>query len=98
MKYKLFIDDERNPPEDGWVVCRSTEEAITLIKSQGIPDFMSLDHDLGGDDTTMVFLKRFVSEIWDGKTDPPGYKVHSANPVGAKNIISFMESWIKSQK
>jgi hypothetical protein len=96
MGYKLFLDDERNPPDDSWITCRSSEEAISLAKSKGSPDFMSLDHDLGGDDTVMKFLKRFVSEVWDGDLEPPKYKVHSANPVGAKNIISFMESWIKS--
>lgn len=57
---------------------------------------MSLDHDLGGDDTTMVFLKRLVNEVWDGKSNPPNYQVHSANPIGTQNIISYMESWIKS--
>ncbi|NBT59251.1 hypothetical protein EBT16_10755 [bacterium] len=57
---------------------------------------MSLDHDLGGDDTTMVFLKRLVDEIWDGQSKPPKYQVHSANPIGTQNIISYMESWIKS--
>jgi len=56
---------------------------------------MSLDHDLGGDDTTMVFLKRLVNEVWDGKTNPPDYAIHSANPIGSKNIQSFMESWKK---
>lgn len=94
--YRLFLDDIRNPPDEGWVVCRSTQEAIDAIKKKGIPDFMSLDHDLGGEDTTMIFLKRLVNELWDGKSIPPKYQVHSANPVGTKNIISYMESWIKS--
>lgn len=94
--YQLFLDDVRSPPDDNWVVCRSTQEAIEFVSQKGMPDFMSLDHDLGGDDTTMVFLKRLTNEIWDGKSIPPKYQVHSANPVGAKNIVSYMESWIKS--
>jgi hypothetical protein len=94
--YRLFLDDVRNPPDKDWVVCRSTQEAIEIIIQKGMPDFMSLDHDLGGDDTTMVFLKRLVNEVWDGKSNPPNYQVHSANPIGTQNIISYMESWIKS--
>jgi len=92
---RLFIDDIRTPSED-YIVLRSSEDAIQFIKQNGWPEFISFDHDLGGDDTTMVFLKRLVNEVWDGKTMPPDYIVHSANPIGSKNIVSFMESWKKS--
>lgn len=93
MSYKLYLDDERCPPDDGFVVVRSTTEAIAYVKEHGWPTFMSLDHDLGGDDTTMTFLRRLAAELWDQKTPPPDYHVHSANPVGKLNIISFMETW-----
>jgi hypothetical protein len=92
---RLFIDDERIPPSDDYVVVRSSQEAIEHIKTYGWPTFISFDHDLGGDDTTMVFLKRLMNEIWDGKTNPPDYQIHSANPIGKLNIQSFMESWKK---
>lgn len=94
--YKLFIDDVRDPPSTDWVVVRSTNEALNYVQDHGWPDFISFDHDLGGEDTTMVFLKYLVYEHWDGITTPPDYKVHSANPVGAENIKSFMESWKRS--
>lgn len=93
---RLYIDDVRTPPTTDFIVVRSSEEAICFIKQNGWPTFMSLDHDLGGEDTTMVFLKRLVNEVWDGTTNPPDYTIHSANPVGSKNIESFMESWKKS--
>lgn len=93
---KLFVDDIRNPTEEGYVIARSSDEAIMIVKEKGWPEFMSLDHDLGSDDTTMVFLKRLVDEIWDGKKSPPNYFVHSANPVGSLNIKSFMDSWKRS--
>lgn len=91
---RLFLDDLRDAPPD-FTVARSTVEALQLVQTQW-PVFMSLDHDLGGDDTTMVFLRRLVNEIWDGTQPIPEYVVHSANPVGRLNIISFMESWKKS--
>lgn len=93
--YKMFLDDERNPPDNDYVVCRSTDEAINYIKKNGWPYHFSFDHDLGGDDTVVEFLKRLYN-IWDEKTSIPSYFVHSANPIGKKNIISFMESWKKS--
>lgn len=96
MSYKLFIDDERSPPDETWVVTRSSYDALDYIETNGMPNFISFDHDLGGEDTTMVFLKKLVEYVWNGTDSPPDYKVHSANPVGSQNIISFMESWKKS--
>lgn len=93
----LFLDDVRLSPSQNYVPARSSDEAIDIIRILGWPRFMSLDHDLGGDDTAMVFLRRLVDEVWDGITDPPDYIVHSANPVGTKNIIAFMESWKRSR-
>lgn len=90
---RLFLDDIREAPPD-YTVARSTDEAIVLVQAQW-PEFMSLDHDLGGEDTTMLFLKRLVNEVWDGQPIPD-YIVHSANPIGKLNIISFMESWKRS--
>lgn len=92
---KLFLDDIRNPTEPDFIVARSSDMAIKICKVEW-PDFMSLDHDLGEGDTTMVFLYRLVNEVWDKKSNPPDYFVHSANPVGKNNIISFIESWKKS--
>jgi hypothetical protein len=93
----LFLDDLRDPPPGReWVVCRSTEEALAAVAERGMPTFASLDHDLGGDDTAMVFLRRLAAEHWDGISPPPESTVHSANPVGKMNIISFMDSWRRS--
>jgi hypothetical protein len=92
----LFIDDIRDPPEGDWIVVRSSSEGIEHIKANGMPCFISFDHDLGGEDTTMVFLRKLVETVWDGSEKPPEYTVHSANPVGSQNIISFMESWKRS--
>lgn len=94
--YRMFIDDVRNPSEEDWVVVRSSNEALEYVQSNGMPSFISFDHDLGGDDTTMVFLRKLVDLVWNGDDLPPDYTVHSANPVGSKNIVSFMESWKKS--
>lgn len=94
--YRLFIDDVREPPDGTWTVARSSDEALKLVEDKGMPKIISFDHDLGGDDTSMAFLKKLVDTIWDGKEKPPEYKVHSANPIGSLNIVSFMESWRKS--
>lgn len=99
MTWNLYIDDLRTPPADrDWLVCRSSQEALNRIMDIGMPSFVSFDHDLGEDDTTMVFLRRLVNEVWDGKTAIPDYQIHSANPVGSLNIHSFMDSWRRSME
>jgi hypothetical protein len=93
---QLYLDDVRFPPNNQFILARSSAEALDVVKKLGWPTFMSLDHDLGGQDTTMVFLRQLVAALWDGVSAPPQYSVHSANPVGKANIVSFMESWKKS--
>src|SRR5690606_38036207 len=45
--YKMFLDDERYPSTVNWVIVRSYEQAVEIIKEIGLPSFISFDHDLG---------------------------------------------------
>lgn len=95
-KVNLFIDDERFPPDDGksWKIVRSSEEAICFFGNNGLPDHISFDHDLGGDDTSMIIIKWITGCILDTGYDeiPFSYTVHSQNPVGARNITGALTS------
>jgi len=100
MTWKLFLDDVREPTIPGYTIARSSAMAVVLcVQREELPSFMSLDHDLGESDTTMIFLKELYY-LWEkmgsDSTKVPLYVVHSANPVGTKNIIAYMESWRKS--
>lgn len=101
MTYKLFIDDERFPPNNDmslWVISRSSDQTKQIIEGFGMPSFISFDHDLGGEDTSMVFLKWLEGQLIDRiLAFPPGfaYYVHSQNPIGAKNITGKMDALIK---
>jgi hypothetical protein len=94
MTYRLFIDDEREPPEDGhlWVVVRTSREACKTVEERGIPYYISFDHDLGGDDTAMVFVHWLIDFCLDHdlSLQPMGFYVHSQNPTGARNIASLI--------
>jgi len=111
MSYNLFIDDIREPSylrdEKDYIIARNSLEAFNIIKEKGIPTFISFDHDLGevidsGQiilDDAMYFLRKFYDyceTLHDYKI--PDYQVHSANPIGTKNIISFMKSWSWSRE
>ena len=90
VMYRMFIDDERFPASEDpmTLIVRSSAEAIEVIKKLGVPYFVSYDHDLGGDDTSMIFINWMIDAYLDGelKHFPINYYVHSQNPVGARNI------------
>lgn len=96
--YRLFIDDIRDPVEPGWVVARTSAEAIASLEHQGCPSEISFDHDLGGDDTAMVVARRLVDLDLDagGAFIPADFvfSVHSANPVGRQNIIGLLHAYL----
>ena len=97
MKYKLFIDDERYPIGDSWVIARTSNEAVEIIKEHGIPSFISFDHDLGGSDTSMIFIHKMIDFILDGDMMIPDnfdFYVHSQNPIGKQNIEGILKSFI----
>ena len=105
MSYRLFIDDERFPAEDGkvWVCARSSNDAIAFFYHHGVPSFISFDHDLGGKDTSIVYIDWLIEEtlnLIDLDIDPGlirfprDYVIHSQNPVGAANIDAKMKHFI----
>jgi hypothetical protein len=95
----MFIDDLRDPPDSGWVVMRNSEDAIACLNARGCPEKISFDHDLGGDDIAMVVVKYLVEKDMDdgGTFIPPWFTflVHSANPVGARNIDGYLRGYLQ---
>lgn len=103
--WKLFLDDIRFPPRnaegeiDGnWRIARTVDEAISMCKVKGLPWFISFDHDLGDEEngTGMEFAKWLVEYHISNDIKPTfDYAIHSMNPIGAKNIDSYLQSFIK---
>lgn len=60
MTYKLFIDDERFPITDD---SRSSTEAIKVVEQNGFPVYISFDHDLGGTDTSRIFIYYLIDKL-----------------------------------
>lgn len=105
MSYKLFIDDERDPVKmenEHWLIARTSEEAILAVTVMGMPTYISFDHDLGGIDTSMVFVDWLISWCLDNNHAPNfDFYVHSQNPVGVANINgrlhSFKDFWLREK-
>ncbi len=85
MNWKLFLDDERFPKDSGWLIARTSDSAIQMVLLEGMPQEISFDHDLGGDDTSMAFLHWLTQALIKKQVSFPVdfvYSVHSQNPVG----------------
>ena len=97
--WMLYLDDIREP-KDGkpWVIARTVQEAKNLVLKDGVPSFISFDHDIDPNYTGYDFAKWLIEQDQDGlATFPPDFDffVHSANPVGAKNIQGVLESYLR---
>lgn len=95
MRYKLFIDDLRYPVNPDWFIARTSTDAIYAIINYGMPTEIAFDHDLGGDDTSIIFIKWLEDQFLDRMLEIPEscikYSVHSQNPIGAANIKNRMD-------
>jgi hypothetical protein len=88
----LFLDDTRNPPDGVWTIARTSAAAIAVLAG-GDVGYMSLDHDLGGDDTGMRVVDWLDERIAAGDGFAlPVWRIHSANPVGAARLRAALES------
>jgi hypothetical protein len=95
---KLWIDDERPMPEEfsDWV--KSSQEAIEALEfvqyNNGEPlDLISFDHDLSVhegfyDESRRVLLWMIENNVW-----PKEIRVHTANPVGHKWLVSMAQRY-----
>lgn len=116
----LFLDDIRNPTDcllymqakiqdieiyhKEWQIVRSYDEFVAWIETNGLPDFISFDHDLGlPEEQTeelngMSCAKWLVNYCLDNDLKLPDFVVHSSNPAGARNIegVWGMEKKMKS--
>ncbi len=101
--YKMYLDDIREPQEEYDVIVRSFDEATKYIQENGMPNFISFDHDLGLEiDGTIAksgydFAKWLVELSLDGLLNFSAdfsFNVHSANPVGKHNIEAILNNYL----
>ena len=87
---KLWVDDERPSPA-GWMWATNSAFALELLKGEmgNEIDTISLDHDLGGEDTTRPIV------LWMAETGlwPDTVFVHTANPVGREWLEGMIERY-----
>lgn len=104
---KLFLDDIRtiDMVYDASVtydfdIVRTYAQFVAYIKTNGLPDFISFDNDLGLDETGNVGPDGYAAAKWlvyESGLDLKDlkFKVHSANPVAAEQIKGLLNNYIK---
>lgn len=96
----LLVDDERDFREPrGHMVARTSREALDalhIVRETGqILDELWLDHDLGGDDTTLVVLDMLAEASAIGDPYPVRQVyVHSMNNVGAATLMRSLRTYM----
>jgi hypothetical protein len=93
-----------------WVIVRSHDEFVKKVEELGVPKIVAFDHDLGDEhykNTTIINYSDFKEKTgydsakWlcdyclDNNVKFPEYYVHSWNPTGKQNIITYIENYKK---
>ena len=97
---RMYLDDIRIPEFEYDVIARTSSEAINFIEINGCPEFISFDHDLGGDDTAMIVVKYLIQKDLDNHLFIPlnfRFNVHSANPIGKANIEGYLNCYLRQR-
>lgn len=89
---RIWVDDIRTPP-GGWLWCPDSASAIGLLETAKrigiVIEEMSLDHDLGEEDTSRrIVLWMCENEFW-----PVEVRVHTSNPVGRDWLEGMIERY-----
>ena len=96
---KIWLDDIRDAPDDSWTVVRTPQDVIRELvwaSTFDVPvEVLSLDHDLGDDYFTGYYLTNAMEEMaahGEWNLIPQRFQIHSANPVGRKNMQAAIDS------
>ncbi len=104
---KLFLDDLRTVDmvyDESMIkefdVVRTYDDFISYIESNGLPDFISFDNDLGLDENGNLAPDGYAAAKWlvydSGlNLSKLQFKVHSANPVAAEQIRGLLGNYLR---
>lgn len=95
MRVKIWLDDEREPPDSTWIWFDSAFKVIEALEVLDV-DILDLDHDLGDDKkygTGYDVMKYLEERVFDDVTyEPPYMTLHTQNPVGYEKMSQARES------
>lgn len=89
--------------EQEFDIVRTYADFVDYIKQNGLPEFISFDNDLGLDENNEIAPDGYAAAKWlvyESGLDLRNleFKVHSANPVAAKQIDGLLTNYINYLK
>lgn len=91
--------------DSDWFIARNYDEFVDYIIKNGMPEYVSFDHDLADikynmgkmsfsyrEKTGYDCAKWLADYCYDNGFKLPKYQVHSANSVGKKNIQDYLKN------
>lgn len=104
-EYRIFLDDERDVNDvykdvSDFITVRDLEQLKSVILKNGIPSFISFDHDLGEDERGNILHSGYDAAKWmvnDMELDirDMEFKVHSWNIQTRDQITGLLNNWKK---
>jgi hypothetical protein len=85
----LWLDDVRPAPSAEWTPVDNVMDAIELL-STGLVERVSLDHDLGAEETGYDVALYIECCAHDGSLPPLHWQVHSSNPCGRESMVAAL--------
>ncbi len=96
MSYKLFLDDLRHPPNDGFILVKDIDEFKEMVLTFGLPDVIAFDHDLGqGQGREGIDAINWLIDDKEFDLRKCEITCHSDNWHGKQNILGKVASWRK---
>lgn len=93
---RIYLDDVRPIPE-GWEGARSYHDAIDMLKTYDVNE-ISLDHDLGTEETGYDVLLWIEEQVALTGYRPPEIKIHTSNSSARIKMEAAVLSIKKIQK
>lgn len=112
MRYNLLLDDLRDVNQvfeytkqkvfltQSWFIVKTYQEFIICIIDNGLPEFLSFDHDLGegsminGEEKSGYDCAKWLIDYCiNNQADLPTYFCHSMNPVGSEKIRGLLQNY-----
>ena len=94
IRNKSFYDNLMKSTDVDFVWVKNFDEFKNFIMSNGIPEFVSFDHDLGkGLPKGLDCAKWLVKYCEKNNINLPKFYVHSANPNGQREINALLNGF-----
>jgi hypothetical protein len=98
-KFKLWVDDTREPPDDTWIWAKKISEAWRYLQNV-IPSIISLDHDLGEPEPGYGMENGYdlLIAMFDAKRIPDQIYIHTMNPVAKMRMEKALIDYRKHER